>query len=307
MKIVRGGPVVTKTDGVTTATAGGSLTYTIVASNAGPSSVTGATVADSFPGVLTCTWTCVGADGGTCIAAGSGNINDTVNLPVAGSVTYSAACTISPSATGSLISIATVTAPAGVTDPSPTNNSATDTDTLVPLAGAAVAGTKTVTGTFAVGATVTYTVTLTNPGPGAQGDNLGNEFTDLLTGSLALVSATATATSGTALVEVIEVARMAPSNFNTQPWRVHVLAGAAKRALSEAISRVHSANTHPPFSPFPNPPHRSAPRGWTTLGGVTTRRSASTARTWHLERARPAATSGSSMRQSGSSSPSIPH
>lgn len=56
------------------------------------------------------------------------------------------------------------------------------------------------------------------------------------------------------LVEIIEVARMAPSNFNTQPWRVHVLAGAAKRALSEAISRVHSANTHPPFSPFPQPP-----------------------------------------------------
>jgi len=56
------------------------------------------------------------------------------------------------------------------------------------------------------------------------------------------------------LREIIEVARMAPSNFNTQPWRVHVLAGEAKRALSEAISRAHSANTHPPFSPFPQPP-----------------------------------------------------
>ena len=56
------------------------------------------------------------------------------------------------------------------------------------------------------------------------------------------------------LAEIIDVARMAPSNFNTQPWRVHVLAGAAKRALSEAISQAHSANTHPPFSPFPQPP-----------------------------------------------------
>ena len=55
------------------------------------------------------------------------------------------------------------------------------------------------------------------------------------------------------LVEIIEVARMAPSIFNTQPWRVHVLAGEPKRALSEAISRAHSANTHPPFSPFPQP------------------------------------------------------
>ena len=55
------------------------------------------------------------------------------------------------------------------------------------------------------------------------------------------------------LVDIIEVARMAPSIFNTQPWRVHVLAGAAKRTLSEAISRAHSANTQPPFSPFPQP------------------------------------------------------
>ncbi len=30
------------------------------------------------------------------------------------------------------------------------------------------------------------------------------------------------------LVEIIEVARMAPSNFNTQPWRVHVLAAHAR-------------------------------------------------------------------------------
>ncbi|HKI02664.1 MAG TPA: fibronectin type III domain-containing protein, partial [Thermoanaerobaculia bacterium] len=66
---------ITKTDGVTTATAGGSVTYTIVASNAGPSNATGSAVADTFPASLTCTWTCAGAGGGTCTAAGSGNIN----------------------------------------------------------------------------------------------------------------------------------------------------------------------------------------------------------------------------------------
>ena len=56
------------------------------------------------------------------------------------------------------------------------------------------------------------------------------------------------------LVEILDVARMAPSNFNSQPWRVHVVEGAAKRALSDAISRAHSANTYPPFSPFPQTP-----------------------------------------------------
>jgi uncharacterized repeat protein (TIGR01451 family) len=67
---------ITKTDGATTATAGGSLTYTITASNAGPNDAPGATVADTFPAVLTgATWTCVGAGGGTCTPSGSGNIN----------------------------------------------------------------------------------------------------------------------------------------------------------------------------------------------------------------------------------------
>ena len=108
---------ITKTDGVTTATPGGSVTYTITASNAGPSDATGATVADTFPASLTCTWTCVGAGGGTCTAAGSGNINDTVNLPAGGSVTYTASCTIAAAATGTLSNTATVAAPAGVTDP----------------------------------------------------------------------------------------------------------------------------------------------------------------------------------------------
>ena len=71
-------------------------------------------MADTFPASLTCTWTCVGAGGGTCTASGSGNINDTVNLPAGGSVTYTASCTIAASATGTLTNTATVTAPAGV-------------------------------------------------------------------------------------------------------------------------------------------------------------------------------------------------
>ncbi len=58
----------------------------------------------------------------------------------------------------------------------------------------------------------------------------------------------------TEIAEILETARTAPSTFNTQPWRVRVLAGAAKRALSEALLRAHSSNAHPPFSPFPPTP-----------------------------------------------------
>ncbi|MCU0756955.1 MAG: DUF11 domain-containing protein, partial [Xanthomonadales bacterium] len=82
---------ITKTDGSATEVPGTAVTYTIVASNAGPNPVTGATVADTFPASITgVSWTCVGAGGGTCTASGSGNINDSVNLPVGGSVTFTA-------------------------------------------------------------------------------------------------------------------------------------------------------------------------------------------------------------------------
>lgn len=122
---------ITKTDGVSSVNVGSNTTYTITASNAGPSAVNGATVADTFPAACTSVnWTCVGAGGGTCVASGSGNINQSVNLPSGGSATFSAICAISGSATGTLVNTATVTAPPSATDPVPGNNSATDTDTL---------------------------------------------------------------------------------------------------------------------------------------------------------------------------------
>ncbi len=126
---------ITKTDGVASVNAGGTATYTITASNAGPNAATGATVADTFPAAcVSPTWTCVGAGGGTCTAAGSGNISDTVNLPSGGSVTYTATCPVSSGASGSLANTATVTAPGGTTDPNTGNNSATDTDTINSIA-----------------------------------------------------------------------------------------------------------------------------------------------------------------------------
>jgi hypothetical protein len=86
--------------------------------------------ADPFPSSLTCIWSCAGAGGGTCTPSGSGNINDPVNLPSGGSVTYTAVCTVSPLAAGTISNTATVTAPAGVTDPNPANNSSTDSDAV---------------------------------------------------------------------------------------------------------------------------------------------------------------------------------
>ena len=60
-------------------------------------------------------------------------------------MTYTASCTISPAATGTVSNTATVTAPGGVTDPTPANNSATDTDTLGASADLAITKTDGVT------------------------------------------------------------------------------------------------------------------------------------------------------------------
>ncbi|MEO5626084.1 MAG: hypothetical protein ABIQ70_08775 [Dokdonella sp.] len=158
---------ITKTDGVATATPGGSVTYTITASNAGPSAANGAIVADAFPAAITSdNWTCVGTGGGTCTASGSGNINDTVNLPSGASVIYTVTANISASATGTLSNTGMVTAPAGVTDPTPGNNSATDTDTLNPSADLAVSKTDG-TSSYTPGSNTTYTILATNNGPSA--------------------------------------------------------------------------------------------------------------------------------------------
>src|SRR5206468_7846688 len=156
---------ITNTDGQATEVPGTSVTYTIAASNAGPSTANGATVADTVPASITgVNWTCAGAGGGTCTSGGSGNINDTVNLPVGGSVTYTLTGTIGASASGSLSNTATVAAPGGVTDPNPANNSATDTDTLTPQANLAI--TKTDGQANAVpGSPITYTIVASNTGP----------------------------------------------------------------------------------------------------------------------------------------------
>jgi uncharacterized repeat protein (TIGR01451 family) len=174
---------ITKTDGQATAVPGTSITFTIVAANAGPSDAPGATVADTFPAILTgVTWTCVGAGGATCTAAGAGNINDIVNLPAGGSVTYTANAVIDAGATGTLVNTATVAAPGGVTDPTPGNNSATDTNTLTPTADLSITKTDGLT-VANPGQATTYTITVSSAGPStAVNATVADTFSADLTG-----------------------------------------------------------------------------------------------------------------------------
>jgi uncharacterized repeat protein (TIGR01451 family) len=158
---------ITKTDGSAAYTPGASVTYTIVAGNSGPSSVTGALVTDALPPAIAgATWTVAYTDGASGPASGSGNINALVNLPVSATATFTVTGIVSTSATGTLVNTATITVPAGTTDPNPANNSATDTDTIAPIADLGITKTDG-SATYTPGSAITYTIVASNAGPSA--------------------------------------------------------------------------------------------------------------------------------------------
>lgn len=110
-------PPAATTDLSISSTASVSLSFTITATNNGPTDVTGATVTDSFPAALTgVSWQCVAGGGASCTPAGTGDIQDTVDLPVGGTVTYTV------DAQGITGSAASIAAPSGVQDSDPSNN-----------------------------------------------------------------------------------------------------------------------------------------------------------------------------------------
>ncbi len=183
---------------------GNSLIYTIVVTNAGPGAVTGASVADPFPAALTAvTYTAVTSGGASGFTInGSGNINDTaVNMPVGSTITYTVHATVNPAATGTLTNVATVTDPAGTTDPTPANNTATDIDNLTPTADLSITkvdnvGGSSITaahGTIVSGNSLTYTIVVSNSGPSAVTDA---SVADPFPAALTAVTYTAVPTGG---------------------------------------------------------------------------------------------------------------
>ena len=185
---------ITKTSGGVSVAPGGTVTYAIVVSNAGPTAVTGATVTDDFAASLSgVTFTASGTGGASGFAAGSGDLNQTVNLPVGATITYTVSGTLSGSATGSLSNTATVTTPAGIGEVDATNNIAVDIDTVAAASAAAdlqIVKTDAVS-SVSLGGTVIYTIVVTNSGPS---DVFGATVTDDFAASLSGVTFTAVGT-----------------------------------------------------------------------------------------------------------------
>jgi len=58
------------------------------------------------------------------------------------------------------------------------------------------------------------------------------------------------------VLAILDVARTAPSNSNTQPWRVYVLSGRSKQQLSDRLARAYADETYPLLNHLPDPlPH----------------------------------------------------
>ncbi len=156
--------------GPATVNAGQVITYQVKMTNAGPSSADGASFVDNVPaGITGVQATCdplLATNGGVCPAAISisGNsVNAAVpTLPATGSVTFTITGTVSGTAPNTLVNTATVSLPANIVDPTPSNNSSAST-TVVPVADLAV--TKVGPSAINGGGSISYSIRVTNTGP----------------------------------------------------------------------------------------------------------------------------------------------
>jgi uncharacterized repeat protein (TIGR01451 family) len=110
---------------------GGTLTYTYTVTNIGPSNAVAAVFNDAVSSQVTSwTVTCVPTPGATCtgftaLTAPQLSFGDTVSIPPGFTLTITVVSQISLAATGSVTNSASISAPAGTTDPNTGNNSVT--------------------------------------------------------------------------------------------------------------------------------------------------------------------------------------
>jgi uncharacterized repeat protein (TIGR01451 family) len=127
--------MVTITDHSSTFVAGGTNTFTIVVSNNGPSDVVGGTLT-VFKPTQVASWTiaCTPDLGATCTLGPSAplttDLADVVGIPAGKKVTYTVVATINNPTTNPMTTAVFVSNPGPLPDPVPTNNTASDVDTL---------------------------------------------------------------------------------------------------------------------------------------------------------------------------------
>ncbi|HUP59595.1 MAG TPA: IPTL-CTERM sorting domain-containing protein [Thermoanaerobaculia bacterium] len=212
------------------ATAGAATSYTIVVTNNGPDVAEGSL---SFPlpaqmffssVVPPAGWTCPT----TPTVGTSGTIVCSNPAAALGTHTFTVNVTADAAAPASTVTNATATVSTPANDLVAGNN--TDSQQVTILQPSQYRATKTVSGNFVQGSNVTSTITIFNDKPFTQGDNAGDELTDLLPSGLAFVSANAS--SGTT-----------GSAANTVTWNGSIASGSSVTITIVATIDVGSSGT----------------------------------------------------------------
>jgi uncharacterized repeat protein (TIGR01451 family) len=236
-----------KRDFVQSYTPGLPITWRITVTNNGPNPVTGARVSDVFPAQVSgVSWTAV-FTGGSGTTSGTGNINELVNLAVGGTAVYTVNVTTFSTATGNLSNTATVTVPAGITDPNLTNNSWTDIDLPAPVADLRVTKVDG-TPTYVPGLATTYTVTVTNGGPSfVTGARVVDTFSPLFTGVTwtAVFAGTGSSGTGSGSGSINQVVNLAAGGTATYTIVATVASTATTQIVNTASVTAPDGTTDP--------------------------------------------------------------
>ncbi len=174
---------VTKT-GPATVVAGGSVAYSLVVVNNGPSDAANLSVTDTLPAGVTF----VSATGAGWTCSNVGNVSVTCTRPAlaAGATAPTITATVTaPTQAGTLANTASVSSTTA--DPVPSNNSSSTSTSVTGAADLAI--TKTGPATVVAAGGVSYQLTATNNGPS---DATGVSVTDTLPAGVTFVSATGT-------------------------------------------------------------------------------------------------------------------
>lgn len=166
---------VTKTASPATVLQGQTVTYQITVANVGTAVAQNVTVTDALSPALyeSVSWTCAVLAAGNATAvttgcatpSGTGSINNLVSLSIGGSVRFTVAANVTDTFTGTLSNSALATVSVLLTDQNTANNrSTTATSTVTPAALLAVTKTNNAS-TLVAGQTTSYVITVVNDGP----------------------------------------------------------------------------------------------------------------------------------------------
>ncbi len=160
---------ITKTDGAASVNAGANTVYTITVTNNGPSDAAGAILADAAAAGLAKTVVACSGTPGACVTAptiaqleGGAFVLPTLSVGASYQILVT---TMVTAANGTVTNVATVTAPPGLNDPVPGNNSASDADTVLPSADVSIVKTLITAGPYTLGQSINYTLFVANAGP----------------------------------------------------------------------------------------------------------------------------------------------